>query len=120
MNPLKEIFDRQLQLAKNFIPAEELHLGLRSEEERQRYLASYIQLLEEEAIEFLRECPSRKFWRPSVKNKPVDYSKLYDELADMWHILVAISIISGVNSDKMFELFVEKNNINLERVKNNS
>lgn len=113
------MFDRQRQLAGNFIPIENLFQGYASEEERARYLQTYWQLLIEEGVEFLRELPQRKFWRASSKEKRIQYEKLYEELADIWHIVIALSLIAGIDAKDIYAEYIRKNDINLDRVRNN-
>lgn len=120
MDKLDTIFEKQRVLAQNFIPLGRLFASQEFDAERQQYIASYIQLLQEEAVELLRECPARKFWRKSVQVKPVNVSALKEELVDVMHIVVAISLICGVSAEELYELYVTKNEINLARVANNS
>jgi len=77
-------------------------------------------LLQEEAVELQRELPARKFWRKSIQNNKVDLEALKSELADIWHIVIALSLLAGLDAKATFETYVTKNNINLDRVKNNS
>lgn len=114
------MFVRQFRLAENFIPVVALHQEEGFSPERQKYLATYVQLLDEESVEFLRELHARKFWRPSISHKEVNVANLHSELADMWHILIAITILSGVGPQAMFKIFCDKNDINLQRVKDKS
>jgi NTP pyrophosphatase (non-canonical NTP hydrolase) len=120
MDQLKEMFRRQYELAGNFIPIDHLFIQQDFDPARQRYLASYLQLLNEEGVEMLRELPGRKFWRPSIQPKPVDVKALKEELADIFHIVIALALIAGVSAEEMYELYCEKNDINMIRVKNNS
>lgn len=113
---LQNMFDRQYELAKNFIPIAKLHEEQDFSVERQQYLATYCQLLTEEGVEFLRELPARKFWRPSINKNDVNRQALLEELADIWHIVIALSLISGITADEMHDLYVAKNEINLQRV----
>jgi len=120
MNELRDMFKRGFNLSKNFIPIGDIFFHQNYDSEHQDLLARYIQLLQEEAVEYLRELPARKFWRPSINGKKVDVEALREELADLWHILIAISIMSGCDEKGTYKLFVAKNEKNLERVKNNS
>jgi len=118
---LQEMFDRQLILARNFIPVDKLiSVGEVGDIERQKYLVTYVQLLIEEAVELQRTLPARKFWRKSVSSKPVNWRDAIEEMADIIHIVIAMCIIIGLSPQEMFEEYVRKNDINLERVKNNS
>lgn len=115
---LQKMFDRQKNLAKNFIPIDDLHDGKLNE--REKYLLTYSGLLIEETVEAQREIPQRKFWRPSVKNKKMDTEAWKEEMMDILHIVIAMCLIGGMNADEVYDRYCKKNDINLERVKNNS
>ena len=123
---LEEMFFRQREIARNWIPIDSLLVGdditsgevQVTSEERQKYLITYIALLQEEAVELLRELPARKFWRDAVKKQKVDYDAVKEEIADVWHILIAITMIVGMDHVDIFDEYVRKNEINLKRIRN--
>lgn len=117
---LQDMFDRQRKLASNFIPIEDLFNNAVGVEERQRYLATYWQLLAEEGVEMLRELPARKFWRASVKTKEMNVEAWKEEMMDILHIVIALCLIGGMDAQEVYERYVKKNEINFDRVKNNS
>jgi dimeric dUTPase (all-alpha-NTP-PPase superfamily) len=64
-----------------------------------------------EAIELQRET-NWKWWK---KESTVNMEKIQEEIIDIWHFLIQISIESGMDSKKMIEKYMEKNEENLKR-----
>ncbi|MBA3750305.1 MAG: dUTP diphosphatase [Nitrosopumilus sp.] len=64
-----------------------------------------------EAIELQRET-NWKWWKKAVKMSP---EKIQEEIIDIWHFLIQISIEAGLDSKKLLEKYVEKNEENLKR-----
>lgn len=64
-----------------------------------------------EAIELQRET-NWKWWK---KENTVNYEKIQEEIIDIWHFLIQISIESGLDSKKIMEKYMEKNEENLKR-----
>ena len=64
-----------------------------------------------EAIELQRET-NWKWWK---KESVIDREKIQDEIIDIWHFLIQISIESGMDSKKIMEKYMEKNEENLKR-----
>ena len=64
-----------------------------------------------EAIELQRET-NWKWWK---KESVMDREKIQEEIIDIWHFLIQISIESGMDSKKIMEKYMEKNEENLKR-----
>ncbi len=64
-----------------------------------------------EAIELQRET-NWKWWKKAVKMSP---EKIQEEIIDIWHFLIQVSIEAGLDSKKLLEKYVEKNEENLKR-----
>jgi dimeric dUTPase (all-alpha-NTP-PPase superfamily) len=64
-----------------------------------------------EAIELQRET-NWKWWKKEVEINP---EKIQEEIIDMWHFLIQISIEAGLDSKKLIEKYIEKNEENLKR-----
>jgi dimeric dUTPase (all-alpha-NTP-PPase superfamily) len=64
-----------------------------------------------EAIELQRET-NWKWWKKEIT---LDKEKIQEEIIDMWHFLVQISIESGLDSNSLMEKYMEKNAENLKR-----
>jgi phosphoribosyl-ATP pyrophosphohydrolase len=64
-----------------------------------------------EAIELQRET-NWKWWR---KDKAIDNEKLQDEVIDLWHFLIQLSIEAGFEPQTLISKYVEKNKENTGR-----
>jgi dimeric dUTPase (all-alpha-NTP-PPase superfamily) len=64
-----------------------------------------------EAIELQRET-NWKWWK---KENAMNKDKIQEEIIDIWHFLIQLSIEAGLDSKKMVEKYVQKNEENLKR-----
>ena len=64
-----------------------------------------------EAIELQRET-NWKWWR---KDKAIDNEKLQDEVIDLWHFLIQLSIEAGFEPQTLISKYIEKNKENTGR-----
>lgn len=64
-----------------------------------------------EAIELQRET-NWKWWK---KEKVTERKKIQEEIIDMWHFLIQLSIEAGLDSRTLIELYMKKNKENLNR-----
>jgi len=67
-----------------------------------------------EVGEALKEVP----WKPWKKNQDFNVAKFKIELIDVFHFLINLFLLSGMNSNDVIELFKTKNEINVRRQKN--
>lgn len=57
-------------------------------------------------------------WKPWKKTKkPLEWSKIHEEMIDIWHFLLELSIIVGLDSSKIHTVYLVKNQENLARQK---
>ncbi len=64
-----------------------------------------------EAIELQRET-NWKWWK---KEKSIDDQKIQEEIIDIWHFLLQLTIEAGIDSKKLIEIYLKKNKENLNR-----
>lgn len=64
-----------------------------------------------EAIELQRET-NWKWWK---KENAMNKDKIQEEIIDVWHFLIQLSIESGLDSKKLVEKYLQKNDENLKR-----
>lgn len=64
-----------------------------------------------EAIELQRET-NWKWWK---KDNSIEREKIQEEIIDIWHFLLQLSIEAGLDSRKLIELYIKKNKENLDR-----
>ena len=64
-----------------------------------------------EAVELQRET-NWKWWKKETK---MDIDKVQEEIIDIWHFVIQVSIEAGLDSKKIIEKYMEKNRENLAR-----
>ena len=64
-----------------------------------------------EAIELQRET-NWKWWK---KENAMNKDKIQEEIIDVWHFLIQLSIEAGLDSKKLVEKYLQKNEENLKR-----
>ena len=64
-----------------------------------------------EAVELQRET-SWKWWKKETKT---DIDKVQEEIIDIWHFVIQVSIEAGLDPKKLIEKYMEKNRENLAR-----
>ncbi len=66
-----------------------------------------------ETVELQRET-NWKWWKT---NKELEMDKIQEEVIDLWHFLIQLSIESGLNPTSLVERYIKKNKENLNRQK---
>ena len=64
-----------------------------------------------EAVELQRET-NWKWWKKETKT---DIDKVQEEIIDIWHFMIQVSIEAGLDPKKLIEKYMEKNKENLAR-----
>lgn len=64
-----------------------------------------------EAVE-LQRLTNWKWWK---KQQPLDFKEAHKEIIDLWHFLVDVSIVTGLDPQKILDEYKEKNKINHTR-----
>lgn len=55
-------------------------------------------------------------WKPWKKNpRPFNPAKLREEIADLWHFIINLTLALGMDAQDLFEAFTSKNVINWRR-----
>ena len=67
----------------------------------------------DELMEALREVP----WKPWKKKQEFNQELFKEELIDVWHFLINLSLSSGMTSSEVYVRFLEKNKENRKRQK---
>lgn len=107
---LISLFKKQIELQKKFYDKE-----LPNDEPE--IMGQHILALVAELGEVMQE---DKRWKSWCKNPPkVDFYKKRKEIIDCFHFMINICIYSGMQAEDVYELFVEKNKVNVERQENN-
>jgi dimeric dUTPase (all-alpha-NTP-PPase superfamily) len=57
-------------------------------------------------------------WKPWKKQSQLNIQNFQKEIIDLWHFVINLTIISGLNSETLYNNFLEKNIINKKRQDN--
>jgi NTP pyrophosphatase (non-canonical NTP hydrolase) len=66
-----------------------------------------------EAVELQQEC-KWKYWK-APENYKIDYENRNVEIADLWHVLIQLSMECGLTADDVMYHFNKKHNANIKR-----
>ena len=64
-----------------------------------------------EAVE-LQRLTSWKWWKQA---QPIDYHKASEELTDIWHFVIDLSLVLGLTPEKILAEYTKKNLVNHQR-----
>jgi dimeric dUTPase (all-alpha-NTP-PPase superfamily) len=65
----------------------------------------------DELMEALRETP----WKPWKKQQVLNPDNFKKELIDAWHFLINLSLLAGMGSEELYNLYMGKNQENFKR-----
>ena len=106
MDKLNKMFIKQLMLQKK--------IGYNAELFNQRYFEKMCIGCITELCEIIENTPWKNEWKKSSK---LNIDEAQKEVVDLWHFVINISICLGFDSNKLFNLFMEKNKTNFKRQK---
>ena len=112
-NNLEYLFKLQenfFNILKDNIPLHKFHVITK---ENIELIKNQILALFDEVGEALREVP----WKPWKINQHFNVNKFRMELIDVFHFLINLFLLSGMNSRQVINLFKNKNKINVKRQK---
>ena len=107
MDRIDDLFDKQVKLQNIYY--ENVKIG----EKRPELVAETVAYIIGEIGEILEEYQEWKTWR---KNKPKwDEKNLINEVVDLWHFILNLTIFLGLDSNTLYEGYCKKNKINYDR-----
>lgn len=89
---------------------------------RQQYINQMILALHEESVEIMKETAYKNpnlvpfGWK---KNQFENTEKFKEEIIDIFHFIINLSIISGMDAEELFKRYINKNKENIKRQKIN-
>lgn len=107
MSILHEIFEKQKELQ------EKVGIGFESIQSiKDMTLSAVIEL--SESMQELNWKPWSEKARKAIENDNLfkDQKKYQEELVDVWHFLVYLTIASGMSADDLYKAYCHKNDIN--------
>lgn len=121
---LKMIFERQKALMDKYDPIESKNLGYQiptgvldiDNSQHQQRLKDFAWRITEEIGEAMN-CLKNKPWKSShMKTDEVHY---LEELVDAFHFMVELLIHSGFTAESLAAMYMDKNDVNLFRIRSN-
>jgi dimeric dUTPase (all-alpha-NTP-PPase superfamily) len=107
LDRLRELF--RLQEALNE------RIGVRtagmSEPERVQWVLNYCRALSQEIAELTDSVP----WKWWARYQKFDEQNARVEVVDLFHFLISLAQVLGMSADDVFEAYLKKNRVNLER-----
>jgi dimeric dUTPase (all-alpha-NTP-PPase superfamily) len=104
---LRELFRMQQALNER--------IGVRtdgmSDEEKTRWLLNYCRAMSQEIAELTDSVP----WKWWAKYQKFDQQNARVEVVDLFHFLISLAQVLGMSADDVFQAYVKKNAVNLQR-----
>lgn len=97
------------------------HFATMSDKERTAYMKEYSLHVVIELGEFLKELPYLKPWKKYNWNNVtsrMQHEKAEEELIDLWHFALNLTIAMGMSADKVINAYARKHQINIKRQEN--
>ena len=103
MDKLDKLFLRQLNL--------QTRLGY----DPLKYDQRYFELMYMGCITELNEMLENTPWKPWKKSATLKKDELKKEVVDLWHFVINITLACGITPKELYNMFEEKNEINIRR-----
>jgi dimeric dUTPase (all-alpha-NTP-PPase superfamily) len=107
MDKFDEIFRMQDALNRRIGVA----LPPESEEEKAKWILNYTRAMQQEMAELIDSVP----WKWWAKYQKFDEQNARVEVVDLFHFLISLAQTLGMSADDVFEAYVKKNQVNLQR-----
>ncbi len=82
-----------------------------SEEEKAKWILNYTRAMQQEIAELVDSVP----WKWWAKYQKFDEQNARVEVVDLFHFLVSLAQTLGMNADDVYQAYVKKNQVNLQR-----
>jgi len=107
MDKLEEIFQLQKKLNERIgVKLDDL-----TEAEKTQWLLNYVRAMQQELAELVDSVP----WKWWAKYQKFDEQNAKVEIIDLFHFLISAAQVFGLSADDVYESYVKKNKVNLER-----
>lgn len=98
-------------LVKMFEQQQTFQLRLANDIHSQAFVSTHTLAAIVELSEFLQETP----WKPWKKHQELNKKKAIEELVDVWHFVINLSLAMGLTPAGLFEMFQQKHAENNSR-----
>lgn len=82
-----------------------------SEEEKAKWILNYCRAISQEVAELTDSVP----WKWWAKYQKFDEQNARVEVVDMFHFVISLAQVLGMNADEVFNAYVKKNAVNFQR-----
>ena len=108
MDKLNELFQMQDSLNKR--------IGVDSskitnEEDRTKWTLNYCRAMTQELAELTDSVP----WKWWAKYQEFDLQNARVEVVDLFHFLISLAQVLGMDADEVYKIYLKKNEVNLQR-----
>ena len=107
MDKFEEIFKMQDALNRRIGVA----LPPPTEEEKAKWVLNYSRAMQQEIAELIDSVP----WKWWAKYQKFDEQNARVEVVDLFHFLISVAQVLGMSADDVFQAYVKKNQVNLQR-----
>ena len=82
-----------------------------SDEEKAKWILNYTRAMQQEMAELVDSVP----WKWWAKYQKFDEQNARVEVVDLFHFLISLAQTLGMSAEDVFQAYVKKNKVNLER-----
>jgi dimeric dUTPase (all-alpha-NTP-PPase superfamily) len=82
-----------------------------SEEDKAKWILNYTRAMQQEIAELVDSVP----WKWWAKYQKFDEQNARVEVVDLFHFLISLAQTLGMSADDVFQAYVKKNQVNLQR-----
>ena len=82
-----------------------------SEEEKTKWILNYCRAMSQEMAELTDSVP----WKWWAKYQKFDEQNARVEVVDLFHFLISMAQVLGMNADDVYEAYAKKHKVNLDR-----
>jgi dimeric dUTPase (all-alpha-NTP-PPase superfamily) len=104
---LRELFRMQKALNERI----GVHTEGMNEEEKTKWLLNYSRAMSQEMAELIDSVP----WKWWAKYQKFDEQNARVEVVDLFHFLISMAQVLGMDADDVFKAYVKKNEVNFKR-----
>ena len=107
MDKLENIFELQEQLNKR-IGVDMTDL---SDQDRTKWILNYVRAMQQELAELTDSVP----WKWCAKYQDFDKQNAKVEIVDLFHFLISLAQVMGMDANDIHEAYLKKNKVNHDR-----
>ena len=107
MDKLENIFDLQEQLNARI----GVNMKDMDDDERAKWILNYVRAMQQELAELTDSVP----WKWWANYQAFDKQNAKVEIVDLFHFLISLAQVMGMNAEEIHEAYLKKNQVNHDR-----